>query len=344
MRRLPVFFVLDCSESMIGSNLEKVEEGLRKIVQELRSDPYALETVYLSIIAFAGVAKVITPLLDLVSFYPPKLPVGGGTSLGAALKVLMTEIDRSVVKRTANQKGDWNPLVYLFTDGKPTDRVDTAIQDWNKNYKNKATMVAVGFGLFADLTTLKQLTDETFTFEESKEGDFKKFVDWVSASVVVHSKSVGTGEGANEVTDVVRDILTKIDQPPPSSDLDCVAIVGRCQNTRRPYLMKYDRVPRKGYHEGTFDQPSFNTAGCFPITEDYFDWSDSATKKLKINTEKLVGTPGCPHCGNASAFAMCGCEQLMCVSGPGEATCPWCERQIEFSNEGSSSGGGGGGF
>ncbi|EFI7932390.1 hypothetical protein GQL50_15090 [Escherichia coli] len=32
MRRLPVFFVLDCSESMIGENLKKMTDGLQMIV------------------------------------------------------------------------------------------------------------------------------------------------------------------------------------------------------------------------------------------------------------------------------------------------------------------------
>ena len=85
MRRLPVFFVLDCSESMVGENLKKMEDGLQSIIKILRSDPHSLESVYISIIAFAGIAKTIVPLVEVVSFYPPKLPLGGGTSLGAAL-------------------------------------------------------------------------------------------------------------------------------------------------------------------------------------------------------------------------------------------------------------------
>ena len=72
MRRLPVFFVLDCSESMVGENLKKMEEGLSAIVKTLRTDPHALETVYISVIAFAGIAKTVAPLVEIVSFYPPK--------------------------------------------------------------------------------------------------------------------------------------------------------------------------------------------------------------------------------------------------------------------------------
>ena len=82
MRRLPVYFVLDVSESMVGENIKKLEDGLNSIIRVLRQDPHALETVYVSVIAFAGKAKTIVPLIEVASFYPPKLPIGGGTSLG----------------------------------------------------------------------------------------------------------------------------------------------------------------------------------------------------------------------------------------------------------------------
>lgn len=82
MRRLPVYFLIDVSESMVGEPIKQVEDGMRSIIQELRSDPYALETVFASVLAFAGKAKVLSPLTELYKFYPPIFPVGGGTSLG----------------------------------------------------------------------------------------------------------------------------------------------------------------------------------------------------------------------------------------------------------------------
>lgn len=54
MRRLPVYFLIDVSESMVGEPIKQVEDGMRSIIQELRSDPYALETVFASVLAFAG--------------------------------------------------------------------------------------------------------------------------------------------------------------------------------------------------------------------------------------------------------------------------------------------------
>lgn len=56
MRRLPIFLVLDVSESMAGASLGELNSGVAMLQQALLSDPMAMETVYLSVIAFAGKA------------------------------------------------------------------------------------------------------------------------------------------------------------------------------------------------------------------------------------------------------------------------------------------------
>lgn len=104
MRRLPIYFLVDVSESMVGEPIQQVQDGMRMIVQELRTDPYALETAYISVIAFAGKAKSVSPLTELYKFYPPTFPIGGGTSLGAALNFLMDDMDKSLVKTTLEKK------------------------------------------------------------------------------------------------------------------------------------------------------------------------------------------------------------------------------------------------
>lgn len=104
MRRLPIYFLVDVSESMVGEPIQQVQDGMRMIVQELRTNPYALETAYISVIAFAGKAKSVTPLTELYKFYPPTFTIGGGTSLGAALNFLMDDMDKSLVKTTLEKK------------------------------------------------------------------------------------------------------------------------------------------------------------------------------------------------------------------------------------------------
>ena len=76
MRRLPIYLVLDVSESMAGPAIEAVERGVRTLVDSLKGDPMALETVHLSVITFAREAKQIVPLTELMHFRPPRSRCG----------------------------------------------------------------------------------------------------------------------------------------------------------------------------------------------------------------------------------------------------------------------------
>ena len=53
---------------MAGEPIKQVQDGMRTLVQTLRTDPYALETVYISIIAFAGKARILSPLTEIFKF------------------------------------------------------------------------------------------------------------------------------------------------------------------------------------------------------------------------------------------------------------------------------------
>ncbi len=342
MRRLPVFFVLDCSESMVGDNLRKMEDGIKAIVRNLRTDPQALETVAISVIAFAGIARTIAPLVEVATFYTPKLPLGGGTSLGAALDTLMAEIDKSVVKTTVDQKGDWKPIVYLFTDGRPTDDPLPAISKWHSKYSSKATMIAVGLGADSDFKILKRVTENVIIFEDSQVGDFDKFVRWVSASVVVQSKSVGESVERLVFPDLDESVMKKFDESSRSlADEACVTLVGRCQKSHKPYIIKYDREKHNLRSlDFKLQVSNYVLSGCYPLEEDYFSWTDMRAGEFKVNSEDLSGSPGCPHCGNFTAFAVCSCGKLMCINGPEHATCPWCEQSVSFSPSTSDDEGG----
>jgi uncharacterized protein YegL len=322
---------------MVGENLKHLEEGLNSVIRTLRQDPHALETVYISVIAFAGKARTIVPLIEVVSFYPPKLPIGGGTSLGGAIFHLMEELDKSVIKTTLEQKGDWKPIIYLITDGKPTDTVGTAISKWKSGYASKATLVAIALGKFADIGVLKQLTDHVLILENTSDEDFKKFIAWVTDSVKAQSKSVSDipSDGVNlaKIDETVLSIIKDVRDLRPT-DPDYVVITGRCQRNRLPYLMKYERNTHAlNLQDFAMDVTHFMVSGCYPVGEDYFEWSDAADSQLKVNTSELLGTPGCPHCGNISAFGMCGCGGIMCLNGPGTAVCPWCGKEVVFRSD-----------
>ncbi|HEP0305793.1 TPA: VWA domain-containing protein [Providencia rettgeri] len=338
MRRLPIFFVLDCSESMVGENLKKMNDGLQMIVNDLRRDPHALETAWISIIAFTGIAKTIVPLTEVVSFYPPQLPIGGGTSLGSALKELSHQIDTQVQKTTLERKGDWKPVVYLLTDGRPTDNVAPEIQRWKEKYAAKVNLIAIGLGVSADLNVLSQLTENVLLFTEAEEGDFTKFIKWITASVISQSRSVG--DEPPPLLDKTQQQVVRLakDEAARNYDDTCVTFIGRCNHSKRPYLIKYERpltnVPNLNFK---LNLNNFNLTGCYTIDENYFTWSDSSVNVSQVNTSELHGTPGCPYCGNATAFAVCSCGKLLCINGPETVVCPWCEKGVSFSESNDDS-------
>ena len=334
-RRLPVFLVLDLSESMIGEDHRRLQEGLADLVGTLKRDPQALETVYLSVIGFAGQARTLVPLVELPSFYVPRLPVGSGTNLGKAMSHLMDQMDTQLRKASPDQKGDWKPIIYLMTDGKPTDNIDTAIQRWKDSYERRAQLVAVGIGQHASLTALKRFTDTTLLFANGNEQDFKKFISWISQSVSVQSQSVGMSSNHEDLPLAPFDdsFLKKIEVAASQiiQDEDFVIVRGTCQKTKLPYLMKYEVAPPELVQQlSPMERTQFVLTGVFPVEKDYVEWSENNAIESQINSNLLLGAPGCPHCGNPIGFAICSCGGIMCLSGPGPATCPVCNHEANF--------------
>src|SRR5262245_66540609 len=99
-RRLPVYLVLDTSGSMTGEPIEACRMGLKALLADLRGDPQALETAYLSVITFNSDAQQVAPLTELTSFTEPTLTASGTTDMAKALTKLEECVDREVRKST----------------------------------------------------------------------------------------------------------------------------------------------------------------------------------------------------------------------------------------------------
>lgn len=335
MRRLPIYFLLDVSESMLGENLYRLEEGLRRIISGLRTDPHALETAWVSVIAFAGRTREVVPLTELPSVHLPQLPVGGGTSLGRALMFLMDQIDTKVRRSSAEQKGDWKPIVFLITDGKPTDDVGPALERW-KRHADRVTLVAVSIGRSADLRVLNQLTaaDKVLTLEDVTDEGFGKFISWVTQAVQERSRSVGDPSREELMPSLDSDILKKLslDRPIDTVDETNAYFVSKCQGTRLPYVSRYEPL-RADLDLGGARLPTvmYRLSGCYPVNNSYFEMTSEQPDVATIGADQLLGMPGCPHCGNPVGFAMCSCGNTFCIPGPGEHACPWCEQTGNFT-------------
>lgn len=210
MRRLPVYLVLDTSGSMYGEPIEAVKNGVQTLISTLRSDPYALETAFISIITFNTNAQQVTSLTELASFQQPTIDAGGCTALGGALELLVQKIDAEVTKTTAEQKGDWKPLVFLMTDGEPTDDITHGLAEFRKRKTGMVVACAAGTG--ANTNTLKQITENVVSLDTADSATIKAFFKWVSASISTSSINLEKGEG--ETSD-----MSELPPPPPEVNI-----------------------------------------------------------------------------------------------------------------------------
>ena len=319
MRRLPIFLVIDVSESMAGTPIDSVKQGIRDLTEALMSDPYALETAYLSVITFAGTAKVITPLTYILDFHVPNLSIGAGTSLSAALSVLDHEIENNVKKNTVSCKGDWRPLVFFLTDGSPTDKYQTAVAKWKAKYGAKVEPVAVLMGEESDASALASLTNHVLVFKDSSAAAYKEFFRWVSTSIQTSSKEIGdTGKQSfNEkmLQNLEKDFLC--DMLPSENKVEYLVVPARCIKNKMLYIMRAVRH----HHE-----KKYHYDGAYPVDERYFELSGCGEHDVTISTSDIVGeNPSCPYCGNHD-FGLCSCGSCHCLHSANDhgVKCPWC--------------------
>ncbi len=329
MRRLPIFLVIDVSESMAGNPIENVRKGIHDLTDALMTDPYAMETAYLSVITFAGRARVVTPLTYLLSFTQPELSIGAGTSLSAALDTLMAEIDKNVKKNTPECKGDWRPLVFLLTDGAPNDRYQDAVKRWRQKYDGKISIIAVLMGTDSDASALRSLTESILVFKDTSAESYKAFFKWVSTSIQTSSKAIG--ETGNQMLpeklarDMEKDLLAE--KLPDKNSVEYFVIPARCSRTGKLYLLR--AVRRAPSEEYLFD-------GAYKVDESYLEMSAVDESYLEISVQdgeagllvpasQIYGSlPPCPWCGNPG-HGQARCGKFHCIpANAGAVKCPWC--------------------
>ena len=196
MRRLPVYLLIDTSGSMRGEPIEAVNVGIRSMLSSLHQDPYALETACVSIITFDREVKQIVPLTSLDNLVLPQIetPESGPTHTGAALELLCSRVDAEVKRSTAEQKGDWRPLLFLMTDGHPSDiqKYKAMVPEVKK--RGFASIIACAAGPKAKVEPLSELTEHVYTLDTMDSSTFQSFFQWVSITIGVGNLSVGATE------------------------------------------------------------------------------------------------------------------------------------------------------
>ncbi|HEY8957813.1 vWA domain-containing protein [Chitinophaga sp.] len=195
-RRLLAYFLLDTSGSMHGEPIQALNNGFNGLISMLRSDPQAMDSLYVSVITFDKEVKNIIPLTDLASFKPVeiKCPESGPTHTGQALEMLCDLVRTDLVKGSMERKGDWKPLLFVFTDGKPSDLQLYRTATAKVKALDFGMIVGCAAGPKAETSFLKELTNEVVRLDTTDVNTLTTFFKWVSSSIEMGSKSQGTGE------------------------------------------------------------------------------------------------------------------------------------------------------
>jgi uncharacterized protein YegL len=290
-RRLPIYILIDCSESMVGEPLDAVGQGLKLLCLDLKTHPQLIEVAWLSVITFSNGARQVCPLTEVLSFTEPRLSVGPGTSLGAALDLLGDCIVREVRSNSPTQKGDWKPVVFLLTDGQPTDAWKEALARYRASTARRvADLVAVACGPDADASALYDLTPTVLLGREINVGQMQKLFRMVSTSVAAASEgggSTGIAPGGR----IPEGFALAAKSPgataggkPPTQ----IILAARCQKGGQGYLMRYrlDETTAGGYQ----------AEKSYPVGPEYLAAAAGGPSGQSVDSSKLKGCPPCPYC------------------------------------------------
>lgn len=332
-RRLPVYVLIDCSESMIGPGIEGLRTAVGAMLRELRRNPHALETVWLSFITFDSEAKQVAPLTPIQDVQTPNLQVRPGTALGGALRLATVSIRTEVKRTTINEKGDFRPLIFLITDGQPTDDWQSAIRELDTRAGTRpANVYTIGCGADVDFGQLGKITDIVLRLDNVNAEGFAKVFVWLSASV--HSASTGLADTdpsallAKLPSDLAKIDVTKV--PAHDGRARQVFLRVHCIQKRGVYLMRFRLDESTGLYRGVMSHP-LEVRTSEKVTE---------FRLPPVESRLLVGCPPCPFCPSDVAANCANCDALFCLPSrnpPDQVVCPSCGDTIS-RGEGAAEG------
>jgi uncharacterized protein YegL len=227
-RRLAVYLIIDTSESMrVDNAITAVNEGLAALRNSIIGDRLAEATLWLAVYAFDDTVRRIVPpegqeegLVSIFDFEPPPLDAAGTTCLSKALGRICEDIQKNYRPPQTGAigvKGDYQPIVYLLTDGEPNEGdpwKDVTKRILNLRQPNILRYVVTGCGKLISDRNLNALAlrnnqsgnnprTEVFHIERSS---IKKFFDWVSVSIRRTTTAQARGEEKFEKSPMHPDV------------------------------------------------------------------------------------------------------------------------------------------
>ena len=184
--RCPVVLLLDKSGSMAGESIAQLNAALRAFKAEVSRDTLAARRAEIAVISFGPVT--VDAAFDTVDhFSPPTLVAEGGTPIGRSIELGLDMLARRKQEYKENGIAYYRPMMFLITDGAPTDNwLAAAGRVREEEAARRVAFFAVGVE-GADLATLAKIAVRKPIRLPGL--DFASLFQWLSASLSAVSRS-----------------------------------------------------------------------------------------------------------------------------------------------------------
>jgi uncharacterized protein YegL len=161
-KTMALFFLIDTSGSMYGTRIGSVNSAIEQTLEKLRemNADNADAEIEVAILEFSSGARWLTPNgpMKVDNYYWSDLDADGLTSMGEAFKMLNEKLSaKSGFMQRAS--GSFAPVLFLMSDGEPTDDYKSNLAKLQNNGWFKAAVkVALAIGDDATDSVLQEFT------------------------------------------------------------------------------------------------------------------------------------------------------------------------------------------
>ena len=204
-KTMVLFFMVDTSGSMAGSKIGAVNSAIEEVIPELKdiSESNADAQIKVAVLEFSSGATWLTKSgpIEAENFVWNDLDASGVTDFGDACSQLNEKLSTKGFMQEAT--GSYAPVIFLLSDGGPTDDYKKGLEKLKQNnWFKKAVKVAVAIGNDADKDVLKEFTGTIeAVLEVHNAAALKKMIKFVSvraSEVVSKSSNAGSGDGGSD--------------------------------------------------------------------------------------------------------------------------------------------------
>ena len=206
-RTMVLFFIIDTSGSMRGAKIGQVNAAIEGILPKIKeiSKENADAEIKACVLNFATKATWVTAApvsVEDEAYRWEYVEAGGTTAFGDACRKLNEALSTKTFMKAVS--GSYAPVLFLMSDGEPTDDYRSGIEVLKHNNWFKAAIkVAIGIGNDANKSMLAEFTgsDESVIEVHTPE-ELKKWIQFVTvtSSQIGSSSTDTSGKNKNEQT------------------------------------------------------------------------------------------------------------------------------------------------